>query len=435
MIDKTSTGPSADRSHYRYVQLIIGILCMVAVANIQYSWTMFVPEIQKTYGWSRASIQTSFTIFVLIQTWATPILGAAIDRYGPRPVILLGGLAAGLAWIVNSHAATLTGFYVGAAIGGIGASCVNACTVNNALKWFPDRRGLAVGLTAAGYGAGTIFTTLPIANMIQSSGISPTFLLFGIIQGAVILAAGFFMRAPASREVKFSETVLQSRRDYTLSEALRTPVLWILMLMFTCTITGGLMAVAQLSLIAQDFGVKDIHVTFFAFSMAALPMALMLDRFMNGFSRPFFGWISDHIGREKTMFVAFSLEAIGIICLATFGGHPVAFVILSGIVFLAWGEVYSLFGAITGDTFGTKHAGKIYGLLFLSKGFAALFVPIGNVIMEATGTWATVLYTVAAMDFLAAFCALFVLRPLLIRHHARDGNVQAAMQRSLNPAH
>ena len=423
--------PHAAVSTYRWVQLVVGVVCMVAVANLQYSWTLFVPDIQKTYGWSRAAIQTSFTIFVLVQTWATPIVGGLIDRYGPRPVILLGGAAAGLAWIANSYATSLTGFYAGAAIGGIGASCVNACAVNNALKWFPDRRGLAVGLTAAGYGAGAIFTTLPIAQMIKSSGISPTFFLFGLIQGAIILAAGMFMRAPGAQEVRFSEHVLQSRRDYTLAEALRTPVLWVLMLMFTCTITGGLMAVAQLSLIAQDFGVKDMQVNAVFFTMAALPFALMLDRFMNGLSRPLFGWISDSIGREKTMFIAFSIEAIGILALANFGGNPWAFVILSGVVFLAWGEVYSLFGAITGDTYGTKHAGKIYGLLFLSKGFAALFVPVGNLIMEATGTWTTVLYIVAGMDFIAAFSAMFVLRPLLVRHHSRDAATKAALGSAL----
>lgn len=400
---------------------------MVAVANIQYSWTLFVPKIQEMYGWPRASIQMTFTVFVLIQTWATPLFGAAIDRYGPRQVILLGGLAAGLAWIVNSYATTLMGFYVGAAIGGIGASCVNLCTVNNALKWFPDRRGLAVGLTAAGYGSGAIFTTIPIAQMIQSSGISPTFFLFGAIQGSIILVAGYFMRAPVLKEVPYSETVLQSRRDYTLGEALRTPVFWILVVMFTCTITGGLMVVAQLSLIAHDFGVKDTPVDFYFVTMAALPMALMLDRFMNGFSRPFFGWISDHIGRERTMLIAFSLEAFGIVCLAQFGGNPWMFVVLSGIVFIAWGEVYSLFGAITGDAFGTKNVGKIYGVLFLSKGLAAIFVPMSNLIMEWSGTWTTVLYIVAAMDFAAALSAVLILNPLLKRQHARDEATRKAL--------
>ena len=427
---------TASASNYRWFQLGLGIACMVAVANIQYSWTLFVPEIQKTFGWSRASIQATFTVFVITQTWITPVVGAGLDRFGPKPIAMIGGAAAGLAWAVNSLAASLSGFYLGAVIGGIAASCVNACAVNNALKWFPDRRGLAVGLSAAGYGSGTFFTILPIATMIQNSGIEATFLLFGIIQGLAIIAAGAFLRAPRKDEVRYSTKVIQTRRDYTLSEAVRTPVLWILMLMFTCTITGGLTAVAQLSLIAQDFGVKDMQVNAYFFTMAALPFALMLDRFMNGLSRPFFGWVSDTIGREKTMCIAFSIEAMGILALAKFGSNPWMFVILSGMVFLAWGEVYSLFGAITGDAFGTKHAGKIYGILFLSKGFAALFVPVGNIIMEATGSWTAILYTVASMDLLAAFSAVFILRPLIARQYARDSekNQDAMPDASLKAA-
>ncbi|MGB6534419.1 MAG: MFS transporter, partial [Xanthobacteraceae bacterium] len=198
--------------------------------------------------------------------------------------------------------------------------------------------------------------------------------------------------------------------------SLRTPVLWMLMVMFALVATGGLMAVAQLSLIAQDFGIKDIEVNAGLFSMAALPFALMADRVTNGISRPLFGWISDHIGREITMFIAFSLECIGILALATFGRHPVAFIVLSGTVFLAWGEIYSLFGATIGDAFGTKHIGKIYGVLFLSAGFASFFVPIANLIMAASGTWATVFYITAAMDLAAALAALFILRPLLRKH-------------------
>jgi OFA family oxalate/formate antiporter-like MFS transporter len=193
-----------------------------------------------------------------------------------------------------------------------------------------------------------------------------------------------------------------------------------MMVMFILTVTGGLMAVAQLGLIAHDLGVKEFPVNLYFFTMAALPFALMLDRVMNGLSRPIFGWISDHIGREKTMFIAFSMEGIGIIALGYFGHNPYAFLILSGVVFLAWGEVYSLFSATAGDAFGTKHVGKIYGVLYCAKGFAALMVPLGNLLMEATGTWSTVLYTVAIMDLLSATCAIVVLRPMLARHHARN---------------
>ena len=413
----------------RWLQIVAGIICMVASANIQYAWTLFVPEIQETHNWTRASIQTAFTVFVVVQTWLTPIEGYFIDRYGPRVIVAFGGLFTGLAWIVNSYADTLGLLYIGSAIGGIGVGCVYATCVNNALKWFPDKRGLAVGLTAGGYGAGSALTILPIANMIHSAGYQSTFFTFGLIQGTIIFAAAWMLRTPAKDEVKTSNKLAQSRRDYTLSEALQTPVFWIMMGMFICTVTGGLMAVAQLGVIAHDLGVKEAPISILGITMAALPFALMLDRVMNGISRPLFGWISDHIGRENTMFIAFTIEGIGIIMLSRFGHDPMMFLILSGMVFLAWGEVYSLFSATSADTFGTKHAGKIYGVLYCAKGVAALLVPLGNLLMEATGTWATVLYVTAAMDLTAAVCAIVVLKPMLKRHHARNEAAAAAAVR------
>ncbi|QQP93384.1 oxalate/formate MFS antiporter (plasmid) [Skermanella sp. TT6] len=419
-VDQQGRTRAPDSARMRWIQLAVGVICMVATANIQYAWTLFVPEIQATYGWTRASIQAAFTIFVVVQTWLTPIEGYFIDKYGPRVMVAIGGVLVGLSWIINSYATTLTGFYVGAAVGGMGVGCVYATCINNALKWFPDRRGLAVGLTAGGYGAGSALTILPIAAVIASSGYQSAFFYFGAVQGIVIFAVAWFLRSPQKGEVNYSTKVAQSRRDYTLSEALRTPVFWTMLLMFTLTVTGGLMAVAQLGLIAHDLGVKEFPVNLYFFTMAALPFALMLDRVMNGLSRPLFGWISDHIGREKTMFIAFSMEGLGIIALGYFGHNPYAFLILSGVVFLAWGEVYSLFSATAGDAFGTKHVGKIYGLLYCAKGIAALMVPLGNILMEATGTWSTVLYTVAIMDLCSAVCAIVVLRPMLARHHARN---------------
>ena len=410
--------PNTGSSKTRWIQLLVGVICMIATANIQYAWTLFVPEIQQTYGWSRASIQLAFTIFVLVQTWLAPIEGHFIDKFGPRLMVALGAIMIGLAWFINSQATTLMGFYVGAAVGGLGVGSIYATCINNALKWFPDRRGLAVGLTAGGYGAGSAATILPIAAMIESSGFQATFLFFGILQGSLAFVAAWFLRSPKSGEVRTSHKLAQASRDYTLKEALSTKLFWLMFAMFILVVTGGMMAVAQLGVIAKDLGVKEFPVNLGFIIIAALPLALMLDRIMNGISRPLFGWISDHIGREKTMVIAFTLEGLGIIALSYFGSNPYAFLFLSGLVFLAWGEVYSLFSALSGDAFGTKHIGKIYGVLYTAKGIGALFVPLGNLLMEATGTWSTVLYTVAAMDLTAAFLALVVLRPTLAKHVA-----------------
>ncbi|HJU44648.1 MAG TPA: oxalate/formate MFS antiporter [Vicinamibacterales bacterium] len=422
---RTSSAP-LQAGASRWSQLVYGVACMVAASNIQYSWTQFVPEIQKAYGWERAAIQTAFSIFVVVQTWSTPFIGALIDRLGPRALVLFGGVFTGLAWVINSYASSLAGYYVGAVVGGLGVGAVYATCINNAIKWFPDKRGLAVGLTAAGYGSGTILTVIPISRMIASAGYQSTFFTFGLIQGIVILLFASFLRAPAPGAVKYAAkaSVTQSRRDYTLAEALRTPVFWVMLAMFTGTVTGGLMAVAQLSVIAEDLGVRNVEMNFVFFTMAALPFALMMNTIVNGVSRPVFGWLSDHIGREQVMFIAFSLEALGILALGWYGSNPWAFVVLSGIVFFAWGEVYSLFSATAGDTFGTKNIGTIYGLLYCAKGIAALLVPFGNLLMEATGTWTTVLYTMAALDLSAALAAILILKPL--RRRMAEGDARTA---------
>jgi OFA family oxalate/formate antiporter-like MFS transporter len=412
----------------RWAQLVYGVACMVAASNIQYSWTQFVPEIQKAHGWERAAIQTAFSIFVVVQTWCTPFVGAMIDRLGPRTLVIFGGVLTGLAWVINSYATSLPGFYVGSVVGGLGVGAVYATCINNAIKWFPDKRGLAVGLTAAGYGSGTILTVIPIARMIASAGYQSTFFTFGLIQGVAIVVFAAMLKAPRPGAIKYSASasVTQSRRDYTLGEALRTPVFWVMMAMFTGTVTGGLMAVAQLSVIAEDLGVRNVQMNFVFFTMAALPFALMMNTIVNGISRPTFGWLSDHIGREQVMFLAFSLEALGILALGWYGSNPWAFVVLSGIVFFAWGEVYSLFSATAGDTFGTKNIGTIYGLLYCAKGIAALLVPFGNLLMEATGTWTTVLYTMAALDLSAALAAILILKPL--RRRLAEGDARVSVQ-------
>ena len=412
----------------RWVQLIAAIACMVAIANLQYAWTLYVPEIEKAHGWSRASIQTAFTIFVIFQTWLTPVEGIFLDRFGPRLMVMVGGILAGLSWYIDSLANSLIHFYIAGALGGIGAGTVYIAAANVAVSWFADRRGLASGLVGAGFGAGTALTIIPIANLIKSSGYQAAFFWFAIIIGGVIFVTGLVLRVPKAGEAPVPMSPMQSRRDYTLGEALRMPIFYVMFLIVTCVITGGLMAVAQLSLIATDVGVKDAPVNVYFFSMAALPLALMLDRLVNGFSRPFFGWISDHIGRENTMFVAFGLEGIGILALSTLGHNPYAFLMTSSVVFFAWGEIYSLFSAVTADTFGVKNYGKIYGLLYCSKGVGALLIPFSNVLMERTGSWTSVLYLVAGMNFLAAITAMFVLKPLLQRHHAAGDTAPAEVK-------
>jgi MFS transporter, OFA family, oxalate/formate antiporter len=412
----------------RWRQLVFGIICMVMIANLQYGWTLFVGPIDEKYQWGRAAIQIAFTIFVLTETWLVPIEGYLIDKFGPRIMISGSGALVAIAWVVNSVADSLFLLYVGAAIGGIGAGVIYGGSVGNALKWFPDRRGLAAGLTAAGFGAGSALTVIPIANMIQSSGYEAAFLWFGLGQGIVVMLVALMLRAPEAGEViaPAASAVQQTRRDYSPGEVLKTPVFWVMYAMFVMVGAGGLMAVAQLAPIATDFNVGSIPVSIMGLTLPALTFALTIDRVLNGVCRPFFGWVSDHIGRENTMFVAFLLEGIGIYALLTFAGNPLLFVILSGLVFFAWGEIYSLFPATCTDIYGRKFATTNYGMLYTAKGTAALLVPLANVLTNATGSWHAVFYVAAVLNIVAAVMALAVLKPMRMRVMAQHWSPQAS---------
>jgi len=407
---------AASTAYVRPVQLVVGIICMVMIANLQYGWTLFVLPIDNKFHWGRPSIQVAFSIFVLFETWLVPVEGWLVDRFGPRIVVLVGGILVAIAWALNSVAGALTLLYVAAAIGGIGAGAVYGTCIGNALKWFPDRRGLAAGLTAAGFGAGSALTIIPIQGMIQTSGYEATFLWFGLGQGLVVVALSFLLKAPRPGEAPPSTRLRQSPRDYAPLEVLGSPIFWVMYVMFVLVGAGGLMATAQLAPIATDFQIAKIPVSLLGLTLPALTFALSIDRVLNGLTRPFFGWVSDHIGRENTMFIAFGLEAVGIWALSQFGRDPALFVILSGVVFFAWGEIYSLFPSTCTDVYGVKYATTNAGLLYTAKGTAALLVPLANVLAAASGDWRAVFLVAALMNLAAAIMALAVLKPLRAVH-------------------
>ena len=413
----SATGRASDAT--RWGQLVFGIICMVMIANLQYGWTLFVGPIDQKYHWGRAAIQVAFTIFVLTETWLVPVEGYLIDKFGPRAMISGSGVLVAIAWVINSVADSLFLLYLGAAIGGIGAGVIYGGSVGNALKWFPDRRGLAAGLTAAGFGAGSALTVIPIANMIGSSGYQSAFLWFGLAQGIVVILVGLLLRAPEPGEVPASQAVQQSRRDYEWREVLKTPPFYVMYVMFVAVGAGGLMAIAQLAPIANDYRIATIPVSLLGLTLPALTFALTIDRVLNGICRPFFGWVSDQIGRENTMFLAFFAEGVGIYALLYFANNPVLFVILSGVVFFAWGEIYSLFPATCTDLYGKKFATTNYGMLYTAKGTAALLVPLANVLTSATGSWHAVFYVAAILNIVAAIMALAVLKPMRIKAMAR----------------
>jgi OFA family oxalate/formate antiporter-like MFS transporter len=399
----------------RWVNLIFCIICMVMIANLQYGWTLFVNPINKAHGWSIASIQVAFSVFIALETWLTPIEGWIVDMLGPhrgpKIVVSFGGVMVAIGWVLNGYADSLSMLYLGAVISGIGGGAIYATSVGMAVKWFPDRRGLAVGLTAAGYGAGAALTVIPIRYVIDTYSYQTAFLWFGLIQGGVVFVLAWFLRGPEPGEMASAPApkVVQSIRNFTPKEVLTTPVFWVLYIMFVMVSASGLMATAQIAPIAKDFNVGNSIVFFGATTLTA---ALIIDNLANGAARPLFGWVSDNIGREYTMAIAFGLGAAAYWLLGSLGTAPWAFVLFAALIFLTWGEIFSLFPSTCTDSFGAKFATVNLSLLYTAKGTSAFLVPVANVIKTSTGSWHAVFAVTALMNVAVVALALFVLKPM-----------------------
>ena len=417
-----SSGQTAASSLIPWIQLVAGVICMAMIANLQYGWTVFVGPIDAKYHWGKAAIQLTFTLFILLETWLVPFEAYLADRFGPRPLVMIGGVMIGFSWILYSWANTLTLLYIGAMIGGIGTGLVYGTCIGNALKWFQTRRGLAAGVTAAGFGAGAALTVLPLVHMVKTSGYEATFFRFGLLQGIIVLLAALALKKPSGKAAarKKNPRLPQTKVDKAPIETLSSGVFWLMYLDFVLVAASGLMATAQLAPIANGFGIANTSVSLFGVTAGALIFALSLNNLMNGVSRPLFGWVSDWLGREMTMFLTFLAEGIGIFYLDRYGSNPVIFVILAGLVFFAWGNIFSIFPAMTSDQFGNKYATTNYALLYTAKGCAAFFVPIGSVLAARTGSWHTTLVIAALMNIAAAFLMLLVLRPLRLRLIRRE---------------
>ncbi|MDB5756369.1 MAG: oxlT [Massilia sp.] len=412
MNDRSKFTTTTRKPPNRWMQLIFGIICMGLVANLQYAWTLFVSPMEAKQHWGLSAIQLSFSIFILVETWLVPVEGWLVDKFGPRPVIAGGAVFAALGWVMDAYATTLPMLYAAAVIAGIGAGCVYGTCVGNALKWFPDKRGLAAGLTAAGFGAGAAVTVIPIANMIQTSGYEHAFLFFGILQGVFIFILAMFMVRPQPPQgVQPAPRVVTTKVDYSTGKMLKTPIFWLIYVMFVAVAAGGLMATAQIGPIAKDYGLAKLPMSLFGLTLPLLTMTLSIDNLANGFTRPLCGFLSDRIGRENTMFIVFLGEGLSMLGLMKFGHEPIAFMTFAALIFLFWGEIFSIFPAVCADTFGVKFAAGNAGTLYTAKGTASLLVPLASV-LSAGGNWDRAFIFSAAITIAAAISAKFVLLPM-----------------------
>ena len=395
----------------RWIQLALGLIVMMTISSPQYVWTLFVKPFQATTGASLPAVQVAFTLLIVLQTFFSPVQGWLIERFSVKAMIALGAALSGLGWVAASKVETLWGLYATyGLLCGLGTGIVYVGVVGLVVRWFPERRGFAAGVVAAGYGMGAIATTFPITDMIAASGFRHTLLVFGAIMAVIGVAAALGLRMPKPGETPAipADKMASAARDVAPAQMLRTPLFWLMFAMMAMMSTGGLMVVANFAAFAREFGVADAIV----FGFAALPFALTFDRITNGLTRPFFGWVSDHVGRENTMTFAFALEAVAIVMLLMFRENAYAFALLSGLVFFAWGEIFSLFPSTLTDTFGTKHATTNYGFLYMAQGVGSLLGgPVAALIHDSVDSWVPVFCIAIALDLIVAALAWFVLKP------------------------
>ena len=414
----TSAGTSAWYWN-RWSQLVLGLIAMMAISSPQYVWTLFTGPLNQKLGTTLAELQWTFSLLIILQTWCSPLQAYLVDRFGPRMLISIGALMSGGGWVLSSYVDNIWALYFTyGVICGFGTGIIYVGIIGLMVRWFPDRRSLATGLAAAGYGFGAFFTSFPIDSMIKSSGYAHTLVVWGIVQGVIGIVAAQWLRVPPEGWVPegytpATATTAQSKRSYTPQEMLKNPVFWLLFLMMSMMSTSGLMVTSNVGPFAREFGVAQVMVL----GMAALPLSLTLSRVTNGLTRPFFGWVSDHIGREMTMFVAFSLEAVAILILFAFIDRPALFVVLTGLVFFGWGEIFSLFPSTLTDTFGPKFAATNYGFLYIAQGVGSILGgPAAAYLKQITGSWTSVFIIVAALDIITALLAVTALRAIRARH-------------------
>jgi MFS transporter, OFA family, oxalate/formate antiporter len=424
----------------RWVQLAAMCVAMTAIANLQYAWTLFTTPLQSRYGVSLATVQVAFSVFMIAETWLVPFEGWLIDRLGPKLILALGGALVGAAWIGSGALApNVEALWAWYAIGGVGAGAVYGGCMGTAVKWFPDRRGLCAGLVAGSYGAGAALTVWPIEQTISASGYRQAFVVWGIVQGVVVVLCALLVASPprdwgpegfrwslwgrvrqSPYDVEPVRVTLgwgsrwQRLAGLRVHGMLANPSFYALYLIMTLMAFTGLVLTADLSAIAAHYKVGGVVIVF---GLTALVLAMQLGRFLNGVARPLWGWISDRIGRYNAMAIAFLVQAATIVAWIRFLDRPILLVLLSGIAFFTWGEIYSLFPAAVGDLFGRGYAATNYGLLYTSKGVAAIFAaPVAALLVDRfNGSWVPVFAAMAVCAFVAAMLVLLWLRPLADR--------------------
>jgi len=409
----------AQRMSNRRAQLAAAVVAMIAIASPQYTWTLFTIPVSKALHASLSDIQIAFTLFVVAQSWFVPLLGYAVDRFGARIVVALGGALVGLSWIGSGLATSLLQLYICYAIGGLGVGAVYGACLGLALKWFPDRRGFAAGIAVGAYGSGAALLVVPIRRVIETEGYRAAFLGWGVLLGLVLIAVARPMvppltsgrlRVPADRQ-KGPKAV--EPPACTPTQMIRSGAFHLMYVISVLVMFGGLLVGAQLKPLAVAYGVDKVVVLP---GLDLLSFTLMANLLTAAMARPFWGIVSDRIGRELTMIVAFSLGGAAIFGLLETVRHPVGFAAFSSLIAFGWGAAFVVFSAAIGDMFGNEYAASNCGVHYTSKGVAAIFAGWGAAkVLEVTGSWLPVLWIGVFCNGMAVLLIALFLRPMVAR--------------------
>lgn len=392
------------RLQSRWIILAIATISMMVIGLYQYSWTIFVTPLRDEFGWSLATVQLTFTLFVWIMTWTQPIAGYIIDRKGPRYLAILGGVIASVGWIMTSFITDSNFLYFSYSLGAVGVGIIYAISVGLASKWFPDRRGLANGFTSFGYGFGAAILNPVISLIIVNIDFRAAFLYMGIVILLVLIGLGLVARYPPSNWMPkvASQTVPPNLQNFTPKEIIRSRQWWQIYAAFIVTSSTGLMITSQLTPMGQAFNLSENIVL----------TATIVFPIFNGLGRLFGGFISDKLGREKTMTLFFALQGTCSLLLLLLGSIELLFIGIICLIGLFWGPIFTFFPSITADYFGRRHSTTNYGITYTAKAWGGLF---GGYIVAWLVTSFQSFTTPILMSAVFGFTATLLVFPKLLR--------------------
>jgi MFS transporter, OFA family, oxalate/formate antiporter len=390
---------------------VVGALCMNVALGTLYAWSVFVAPLETQFGWKRADTSLVFTVAVIVFALSFVVAGRIQDRFGPLYCSIAGGVLVSLGFFLSAYTSTLTYLIVCfGVIGGLGNGFGYATPIPVMAKWFPDKRGLAVGIAVGGYGAGSaIFGPLAQLKLIPAYGLPATFQILGGIFLVMTVAGALLLQNPPAgyRPPQWTgaaaATLNVPPQDFGPVEMLRTPAFYLMWIAYALGCSAGLMVISQLVPFAKSAGIA---------AAALSTMTLVIGAAGNASGRILSGWMSDRLGRINVLRVMIAISALAMPLLYASGSNVAALYVAVFVVYWCYGTQLSVNGAAAADFWGTRNAGINYGLLFTAWGVAGIIGPrIGGTLYDRSHNYQSAFYAAAGLAVVAFVCEFFAKRP------------------------